>query len=193
MTPPVVAPPPRAPERTKLPPRKPKVRKSSIFAHGEPLRWLTGGALVVCAAMIVGLLLLVAFQGLTTFWPAPYVEIATKDGVFAGEVTNEESYTDAGRPAHRRLLRIGNFELTGVHYRWITDGEIASESRPEWGVVVERLTWGRFYGKPVGFQLEGNAWRPRPRSPGRSSRSTMARCVPNGASDGTSRPRPSAR
>jgi phosphate transport system permease protein len=156
VTPPIVAPPPpRAPERTKLPPRKPTVRKSSIFAHGEPLRWLTGGALVVCAAMIVGLLLLVAVQGLTTFWPAPYFEIATKDGVFAGEVTNEESYTDAGRPAHRRLLRVGNFELTGVHYRWFTDGEIVSESRPEWGVVVERLAWGRFYGKPVGFMLEG--------------------------------------
>jgi phosphate transport system permease protein len=155
VTPPVVAPPPRAPERTKLPPRKPTVRKSSIFAHGEPLRWLTGGALVVCAAMIVGLLLLVAVQGLTTFWPAPYFEIATKDGVFAGEVTNEESYTDSGRPAHRRLLRVGNFELTGVHYRWFTDGEIVSESRPEWGVVVERLAWGRFYGQPVGFLLEG--------------------------------------
>ena len=53
------------------------------------------------------------------------------------------------------MVRIGNFELTGEHYRWIADPEIVSESLPEWGMVVERLAWGRFYGKPKGFVLDG--------------------------------------
>jgi phosphate transport system permease protein len=117
--------------------------------------WLTAGALVICLAMIAGLLALVFFQGTTTFWPSPYDEIGTKDGVFGGEITKQETFSDQGRPTGRRLLRVGNFELTGQHFRWIADPAVTSEARPEWGVVVERLSWGRFYGKPKGFVLEG--------------------------------------
>ena len=53
----------------------------------------------------------------------------------------------------RRLLRIGNFEFTNEHFRWISDYEITpgKESRPPWAVVVERIEWGRFYGQPKEF------------------------------------------
>ena len=44
---------------------------SSILARGEPMLWLAGGGLVVCLLMVLGLLGLVLWQGMTTFWPAP--------------------------------------------------------------------------------------------------------------------------
>jgi phosphate transport system permease protein len=174
---------PLAPDRPGTRGRRPGVRKSSLFAHGEPLRWLTAGALVACLAMIVGLLALVFGQGLTTFWPVPYVELETPFGTYGGEVTKEETFRPtpamlselpegvrakaaadlerAGGTARRRHLRVGNFELTGEHFKWVSDFAVSRESLPEWGVVVERiavverLASGRLYGKPRAFLLRG--------------------------------------
>lgn len=146
---------------------------STLLAHGEPLVWLTGGALVLCLAMIVGLLGLVVHQGLGSFRVLPVEALATVDGArLLGEITRREHYTpepdgaggassaaaDAanarGRLA-RGLVRIGNFELTGEHYRWVDEHEIAARELPPWALVVERTAWGRFYGLLDAFVVDG--------------------------------------
>jgi phosphate transport system permease protein len=53
------------------------------------------------------------------------------------------------------MLRTGNFELTNEHFVWVGDPEIASERTEEWALVVERLAWGRFYGVPKAFTVDG--------------------------------------
>jgi hypothetical protein len=45
------------------------------------LLWLTGGGMVICLAMIVGLLALVAWQGFSTFWPVAVVYALALVGV----------------------------------------------------------------------------------------------------------------
>jgi phosphate transport system permease protein len=143
-------------------------RRTALFAHGEPLIWLTGGSLAMALLMIAGLLALVAWQGFGTFWPGPVLQVVTTDGrTLAGEVTRDETYAppelqpaDAAPgvepvSARRRLLRIGNFELTGEHFVWVGQHEVAEASRPAWSLVVERVAWGRFYGQPAGFLLGG--------------------------------------
>jgi len=148
--------------------------RSSLFAAGEPMVWLTGGALVICAAMVVGLLALVFWKGGTTFWPLPVDRLETADGrVYMGEITRTDRYqpgenvirglppevaeqaatqlADSDGWARRRLVRTGNFRLTQEHFRWVSDYELAAESHPEWAVVMERLEWGRFYGFPEAF------------------------------------------
>lgn len=152
----------------------------SVMAHGEPALWLTGGALTAALAMIIALLAFVGFRGFTAFWPVPVLKVETVDGrVLMGEVTRANDYQPEpsalerlpenlraqaaaaiearGGNAHRRLLRTGNFELTSEHFNWISDYEVApdSETLPEWAVVVERQAWGRFYGKPVAFEIDG--------------------------------------
>lgn len=147
---------------------------SSLFAHGEPMVWLSGGSLAVCLFMIISLLAIIVFQGVKTFWPGPLHELTLIDGtVYIGEQTREESYTitDAdfdklppaeqelvtkhgektlkGHRLHRRLFRTGNFELTNEHFHWVSDYAIASETFPEWAVLLEREKNGRFYGKPL--------------------------------------------
>ena len=147
--------------------------RSSLFAAGEPMIWLTGGALAICAAMVAGLLLLVLWKGLSTFWPQPVARLDAIAGPFMGEITREEEFqpsaavlaelppqirTEAesqlaatdGR-ARRRLVRTGNYRLTQSHFEWVTDFEVRDESRPEWALVLERLEWGRFYGFPEAF------------------------------------------
>jgi phosphate transport system permease protein len=135
-----------------------------LQAQGEPMLWLTGAGLGLAVMMIVGLLLLVVYQGIATFWPVPVVLVQTADGrVLMGEVTRTESYVphaDAQpepKAAERRLVRTGNFELTGEHFAWVSDFEIAVESKPRWPLVVERLAWGRFYGFPEALLVGGEA------------------------------------
>ena len=152
-------------------------RVTSLLAHGEPMVWLTGGALGLALVMIAGLLGLILFNGLRTFWPVPVVHVADAAGAGRmGEVTGVETYVpdatalsgmDEARAARahaliestgsvrRRLVRTGNFDLTGQHFEWIADFEIEAEQTPEWAIVVERLAWGRFYGTPKRFELKG--------------------------------------
>ena len=148
--------------------------RSSIFAAGEPMVWLTGGALAICTLMVAALLAIVLWKGLITFWPQEVVKVTTRDGrPYMGEVTRldrfqpEQSVLDSLPPeiadqalletstsegyADRRLFRTGNFKLTQNHFSWVTDYEIQNESTPEWALVIERLEWGRFYGFPEAF------------------------------------------
>ncbi|MGE3316569.1 MAG: phosphate ABC transporter permease PstA [Planctomycetaceae bacterium] len=149
----------------------------SLVARGESMLWLTGGALALSLFMIAGLISLIVAMGVATFWPAPVVSVRLLDGnIRMGEVSRNESFTLtpnvvsqlpeasaasaaallSGNESHevnRRLIRTGNFDLSGTHFESVSDFEIApgGETRPEWAVVVERIEWGRFYGEPVRF------------------------------------------
>ncbi len=153
--------------------------------------WLTGGALTICVGMVIGLLALVIYCGAITFWPLPLVQLETVDGsIRLGEVTRRETFALSesaianftapvkeqaervldGQPSvrtTRRLLRTGNFKLTGEHFNWVSDFEVApgGESVPTWALTVERLTWGRFFGTPQQFNLRHS----RPTDPAEAS------------------------
>ncbi len=158
-----------------------------MLADGQPLVWLTGGGLVVCLAMILGLLALIVWQGVATFWPAPVLSFQTHDGrTLWGEVARDEEFVPTPEllaslpPAaaaaareelartegrlRRRLVRTGNFELTGEHFTWVSDLDVApgGVTRPPWGLVLERLSWGRFYGEPVAFLVDGEVTATEP-------------------------------
>jgi phosphate transport system permease protein len=163
-----------------LPPRRPRSpQAASLLARGEPMVWFTGAGLVIGLLMVVTLVGFVFYQGLATFWPAPLVTITLDDGtVVQGEVTRSEQFRPqpeflAGlspvererasdemdhNEGHlrRRLVRIGNFELTGEHFQWVEECRIGAggEQRLPWLVVLERVSWGRFYGTPVAY-LDG--------------------------------------
>ncbi len=133
--------------------------KSSLFAAGEPMLWLTGGSLVLAVLMVLGLLLLVLVAGLSTFRVRPIIHFRMANGdVYMGEETRQEVYErpESGGPPTaipRRLVRTGNFRLTHNHFKWLDAPQIVEETRPEWGTVVERLEWGRFYGFPRAFAV----------------------------------------
>ena len=66
---------------------------AATLARGEPMIWLTGGALLLALAMIIFLLAWIAMQGLTTFWPQPVVEVELHDGSrLVGEVAEVDTY-----------------------------------------------------------------------------------------------------
>ena len=145
--------------------------KSSLLFQGEPMLWLTGGALILSLVMIFGLIFLVLANGVTTFWPKPLPEITTLEGKhFLGEITRKEKFQPTkeqleslspsqihtkNKPYVRRLLRTGNFELTGTHFHWVDNYQISEETYPPWALTIERMAWGQFYGFPKSFQLKG--------------------------------------
>lgn len=165
--------------------RRSRGAATGLRAYGEPLLWLTSGGLAIALAMISGLLALVFVQGVGTFWPVPVLRIEALDGSIAmGEVTRIERYRPdeavveampeaerararallAKDEIERRLVRTGNFEMTGEHFRWVSAFSVRAESLPPWAMVVERRAWGRFYGEPKAFLVDGAVVADTPRA-----------------------------
>jgi phosphate transport system permease protein len=133
-------------ERFASRPRRLRSAHSSLVAQGEPWVWVTAGSLATAIAMIVGLLGYIAWRGAATFWPVPLDLVELRDGSRAlGEVAERETPATGGR----RLLRVANFELSGRHFEWFDDAQVAATTRPEWATAVERLEGGRFHGFPT--------------------------------------------
>ena len=176
----ILAPPAGAATARPPAPRRRVRSGASLVAQGQPMMWLTAGTLAIALVMTLGLLLLILVRGLGTFWPAPLARFEMADGsVHLGEVTRRDRYRPAGNvidslpaatqePARelldrqrgtstRWLVRTGNFDVTGVHFTWVEDFALAERATPEWAVIFERLTWGRFYGEPTAFLVDGAA------------------------------------
>jgi ABC-type phosphate transport system permease subunit len=158
--------------------RRRRVMTVNLSAYGEPMLWLTGGALAVCVAMIAGLLLLVIRMGMGTFWPSPLVKVTLDDGtVLMGEITRTDRFSppegglagfapetrermqaemDGGDGSiGRSLFRTGNFDLTNTHFTWVENARVVERSEPTWAMLLERREWGRFYGEPTSFIADG--------------------------------------
>jgi phosphate transport system permease protein len=130
--------------------------------------------------MIIGLLYLIFRNGLPTFWPKPIIAITTLDGhKWMGEIVRDDSFVpDAATlaklsptvkaaaekmlqnqngVAKRELLKVGNFELTQTHHRWVSEFEIKQTEFPEWALLLERRENGRFYGILQQFLTDGKS------------------------------------
>lgn len=153
---------------------KRRQRRTSLRARGEPMVWLTGGGLALATLMIAGLLLLVVFNGTLTFWPKRIAKITTRDGkIYLGEITRAETYRlgpeqwkalpvaeqenirARGGLAHRQLLRTGNFDLYGDHFKWLSDHDIARREYPTGAWLFERQEWGVFVGFIKEIRVDG--------------------------------------
>ena len=167
---------------SEAPPADPPARRArggparSVVAGGEPAVWLSGAALAICLAMIGGLLGLILWNGVGTFWPGELVRVTLRDGsAVLGEPYGTESYElrradlsllpDAARPAAlaafppgeetieatRVLLRTDNRRLSGTTFTYVDAFNVlpGSKAAPAWAVVLERAEEGRFLGEPV--------------------------------------------
>lgn len=158
--------------------RKSSKRSMSLYAEGEPMVWLTGGALGFALLMIVTMLGYVFWMGFSNFWPGPIHKVTTHDGaVHMGPITRSQTFQapkaridalpDGLRQqiqaellendgfSRRDLLYTGNYDLTGSRFQWVSDFEAKTRETPEWAVIMERRMDGNFYGFPVAFEIDG--------------------------------------
>ena len=140
---------------------------------GAPWIWLTAAAVAASLAMVLGLLLLIAVNGLGHFWPSPVWEIQhrSQDGdvqQLIGQIRETEQISvehlrDAGETlaetvdgmVERYLLKTANRDISGLDFRWILAPSVSERSRPEKLVVLERLEWGDFYGFIQNLRRDG--------------------------------------
>ena len=133
-------------------------RPTNLIARGEPMVWLSGGCVAAAALMILALLAFIAINGFSTFWPGPVERVDLKNGkVVLGEPTRVEQFIPEGAndPVGRTLYKTGNYDISGDDYVWVRDDEIASKSRPEFALVIERTSWGNAYGVLDGVVVAG--------------------------------------
>ena len=148
--------------------------RSDLSAHGEPFNWALGGALAFGIVLIVGFLLLVFWNGISTFYPKPIEVIRTVDGTsVAGAVRRDEVFrlpaaqlaelppaqqarirADDGY-VKRRLVQIGNYDLYNEDFRWVSEYQIESVSTPPGLFFIERVEWGPFVGRIKQISLDG--------------------------------------
>ena len=152
-----------------------RVRRFSadLSAVGEPALWGFGGALCLGIILIAGFLMMVAWNGFTTFWPKPIVQIELRDGTLvAGEparygrfrvgadvlqrLSPEQRMEIEARGGYsdRVLYRTANFDLYGNDFRWVPDFEVRNISYPTDFLLFERQEWGPFIGRIAGLVLD---------------------------------------
>jgi phosphate transport system permease protein len=133
------------------------------FKSGTPWIWLNAGAVSVSLIMVLGLLALIAVRGLSHFWPAAVIETVYEEPGkepqrLLGSLRRTERVTaavvrDAGMQVPegeaivtRHLFQLGNRDLTGKDFAWYMAGFMGDWSYPKDALVLERTTWGNFYG-----------------------------------------------
>lgn len=157
-------------------PRKVRRFTADVSAVGEPWLWALGCALALGIVLIVGFLVMIFWNGISTFWPNRIEVVTLLDRkLVAGEPTRSEKYrpgpellaklTPSQRAeverndgfARRTLYRIGNYELYNEDFRWVSDFEVAKTERPKDFFFFERQEWGPFIGLIDRVIVDGNA------------------------------------
>ena len=137
------------------------------FKSGSPWIWMTGGAVSISLIAVLGLLLMIAWRGLSYFWPAEIYEweLSDQNGqtyTLIGEIYDSEEVpterliaaghefeNTPGGTVKRYLVKTGNREFVDLDFRWILATDIISRSKPEDIAVIERSKNGDFYGYPI--------------------------------------------
>ncbi|MGH8522257.1 MAG: phosphate ABC transporter permease PstA [Gammaproteobacteria bacterium] len=130
---------------------------------GSPWVWLSAGAVSLCLVGVFGLLYLIAVNGLTHFWPARIAEIDYRDAdgarqILIGEMVDRELKTDAERAAGGEaqvLMKLGNRDIYGLDFRWVSERGIIHMEYPREIIAVEREEWGNLYGYLAGVEEGG--------------------------------------
>ncbi|WP_163930557.1 phosphate ABC transporter permease PstA [Paraferrimonas sp. SM1919] len=143
------------------------------FKSGSPWIWMTGGAVSLSLIAVLGLLLLIAWRGLTYFWPGTVFqwEIQHEGGEVhrvIGELYDTEEVPvtrlrESGlnlegindETLERYLIKTGNRELVSLDFRWELQSDIISRTAPEGIAVFERIKNGNFYGYPKALLENG--------------------------------------
>lgn len=124
-----------------------RTMQTGVTAQGEPMVWLAGGMFAVACLMILSLLTLVLWQGLSTLWPRSYLVYVRPDG----SLVTGELYGVTKEAASKKVyLRTGNYDVSNQHFLYADDADFVSSEawKPVDLWTVERKEWGNLYGFP---------------------------------------------
>ncbi len=133
------------------------------WRSGAPWIWLTSGAVAASITAVLGLIGLLAFNGLAHFWPAEVIAIEYQHfnakTKILGELSGREwiprrqfleanpGYTEAlPNEVERWRIKTGNRQANPPDFRWLFAHDVINQTVPDNVVVIERTEWGNAYG-----------------------------------------------
>jgi phosphate transport system permease protein len=142
------------------------------FDSGSPWIWLNAGAVSISILLVVGLLLLIAVNGLGHFWPKQIAEfnLVDNDGSTSsviGAIVDHESVPRGRIPEgdtripenleiiDRYLIKTGNRDQLGIDFLWVLGLGMSEINYPRDVIAVERHEWGNLYGYLVDVRQGG--------------------------------------
>jgi phosphate transport system permease protein len=141
-------------------PSAPNQSPVSDRPKGEPLVWLSAAGLAVALIMVLGLIGLIFWQGISVFWPKQVVELQLRDEatsgvgrstVLAGVLIRKDDNAKLGRPEWRMF--VGNRNFYGLSFTYVDSAEIEAVHRPDDIVVAERMESGNAIFTPLRLEL----------------------------------------
>ena len=115
-----------------------------LWKRGDPAVLVSAAGLVLTLMLLVGMLALVAWQGLGTFWPSNVELLETRQGRKA--VAQVVKTDETGPNGTRIQVKLGNRDVEGLDFAWIDLKDVVRRETPPQAAVVERITWGNFHG-----------------------------------------------
>ncbi|EQB6524509.1 phosphate ABC transporter permease PstA [Yersinia enterocolitica] len=143
------------------------------FASGSPWIWLTAGAVSISLLALLGVVLLLAGQGMRYFWPSPVYVFELKQTAAGpvrviGKIYQQQSIPreqleqagimlppEAGETVTRYLIKTGNREIQGQDFHRLLDTDIQQRSQPKDLLVLDRHINGTAYGFLAGMLDNG--------------------------------------
>ncbi|MDJ0839711.1 MAG: phosphate ABC transporter permease PstA [Acidobacteriota bacterium] len=123
-------------------PFKPKLKK------GDPMVWLSAACTALVLMLFAGLIGIVAWFGLRTYWVPSFEMFRFEGGLrVVGAVIREDG--------PRLQIFTGNRDLYDLDFRWIDRDDLVRRETPEDLVLFERTKDGPFIGALADLQLEG--------------------------------------
>ncbi|MBJ2066418.1 phosphate ABC transporter permease PstA [Serratia odorifera] len=139
---------------------------------GSPWVWLTAASVTVSLLALIGILLLLAGQGMRYFWPSPVYQFeleqpAAGPVTVIGELYQQQTISrrqllesgvtppgDAQRYT-RYLIKVGNRESEGQDFRTLLASDVRRQTAPRDLLVLERNSSGTAYGYLAGLLEDG--------------------------------------
>jgi phosphate transport system permease protein len=143
------------------------------IGSGSPWIWLTAASVAVSLLALLGILLLLAGQGMRYFWPSPVYQFelnqtAAGPVTVIGELYQQQTLSrrqlqDSGvvlpagdAPSFTRyLIKVGNREIEGQDFRTLLASDVRLQTTPPDMLVLERNTNGTAYGYLAGMLEDG--------------------------------------
>jgi len=125
-----------------------------VWKRGDPAVLVSAAGLALTLALLVGMIVLVAWQGLGAFWPSALEHVETSQGRKALVVVQS---SDVGPNGERVSVKLGNRDVEGLDFAWIDVKDFVRRDVPPEAAVVVRQTWGDFHGYLVAVKTEDGA------------------------------------
>ncbi len=149
------------------------LKVKAYFKSGEAWIWINASAVTLCLLMIVGIISLLASNGLAHFWPKAILQAnyqtPNEQLVIVGEKYDSDSISrirmqESGEPVpadaqfiERYSIKMGNKDVTGQDFKWVTAAFLKDITYPRELYRIERTEWGVFYGKLNKLSVNGVA------------------------------------